>query len=340
VTRLLVAGLVAGALCPLATAAKQSFSPIVVTRDSLALKCSPRNVAEVAFGFETALGSGNAKALDAVFARRRFSGFSLVGPTIRARSRLVPHLLRLHARGESIHILAVEVGNSHAAGAVGFAVFLLRIVSAPSGSNHAGDGFTEALLGKGEFDCVRRQIYVLNLGARGADSPCPEVPTANALRTIVACSDTGRRPLAQEVSRDFTVGTTPLRLPRRCRPAAVKTRVVGALRAFNLAGATAFGRSFTRTANMQPYTASDPPLNLRGRSAIVAFAARRAASGDGWTAARLLPPTGDAGLPAGAVYGLALRVNWHGDDTGVKLVIDCRSGLIARWVGPALAEPK
>jgi hypothetical protein len=103
-----------------------------------------------------------------------------------------------------------------------------------------------------------------------------------------------------------------------------------------------FAAAFTRDANFQPYTATQPPLNLRGRPRIASFARRRAAKGDGWTAAKLDPPTGSEGLPREAVYGIALQVSSPkgGGEGGVKLVIDCRSGLIARWVGPALAEPK
>jgi hypothetical protein len=328
VKRLVAGGLLAAALCPFAGAANQSFSPVIVTRDSLALKCSPRVVTEVLLRFEKALDAGDRKALDSLFARDRFLGFSLDGPIVRDRGRLVRHLLRLHARGVGVRLLAVDVGNSWVPHSVGMAVSLLEV-----------GGSSRQLSGKAEFDCRRRQIYVWNVGAPGHPSPCPEVPSANALRTVVACSRTGRAPLAQEVSRDFTVDRTPLKLPGACRPGAVRARVESALRAFDLAGATAFARNFTGGANMQPYTASKPLLNLGGRSQIAAFTARRTARGDGWTAARLSPPTGTAGLPATAVYGLTLRVTWNAADAGVKLVIDCRSGLIARWVGPALAEP-
>jgi hypothetical protein len=331
---LLAVGLVAGALSPFAGAASPTMSPIVVTRDSLALRCSPRDVAEVLLRFEAALEAGDRKALDRLFAREgggppSFQWFSIDGTTIGSRSRLVPYLLQLHARGESIRLVGVDVGNSWVSHSVGFGVALLRF-----------GGASEQLHGKGEIDCLSRRIYVWSVGTGAATSPCPGTPQANALRTVVACSRTGHTPLAQEVSRDFAVGGTPLRLPGRCGPAAARTRVTGALRAFDLAGANAFARHFVVRANMQPYTASQPSLNLNGRPEIAAFAARRVARGDGWTAVRLLPPTGRAGLPSEAVYGLTLRVSWHGADAGVKLVIDCRSGLIARWVGPALAEPQ
>jgi len=336
VRRLVVAGLVAGALGPFAGAANQTFSPVVVTRDSLALRCSPRDVAEVLLRFEAALDAGNRKGLDRLFARDgggapSFQWFSIDGTTIRSRSRLVPYLLQLHAQGEGFRFVGLDVGNSWVPHSVGFGVALLQVGAS-----------SKQLHGKGEIDCLSRRIYVWSVGAGAATSPCPGTPQANALRTVVACSRTGRKPLAQELSRDFALETTPLRLPGRCLPATVRTRVVGALRAFDLAGATAFARNFTRGANMQPYTASQPPPNLRGRSQIAAFAVRRTARGDGWTAAKLSPPTGTVGLPTEAIYGMTLGVSLPrgGGENGVKLVIDCRTGLIARWVGPALAEPR
>jgi hypothetical protein len=322
VRRILAAGLVAGALCPFAGAASPSLSPVVVTRDSLALNCSPRDVAEVVLRFERALDVGDGKALNRLFAMEpRFRWYSTDGTTVRDRRRLVPFLLDARSRGARIRLAAVDVGNSWVPHAVGVGVTL------------------DDAHGKAEIDCRSRRIYVWSVGSGTAASPCPQTPQANALRTVVACSRTGRKPLAQEVARDFAVRTTPLRLPTRCRPAVVKRRVVHALRAFDLAGGATFARNFTRNAYMQPYTASNPPLNLDGRPAIAAFAARRAMNGDGWTAARLDPPFGRAGLPVEAVYGLTLRLTWHGGDTGVKLVIDCRSGLISRWVGPAVAPP-
>jgi hypothetical protein len=321
---LLAAGLVAGALSPFAGAASPSSSPVVVTRDSLALNCSPRDVAEVVLRFEAALEAGDRKALERVFAPKpAFQWYSTDSTTIRERSRLVPFLLAARSRGERIRLVAVDVGNSWVPHAVGLGVTL------------------DNAHGKAEIDCRSRRIYVWSVGSGTAASPCPQTPQANALRTVVACSRTGRKPLAQELSRDFAVVPTGLRYPRRCGPSAVRTRIAAALRAFDLAGANAFARNFTRGANAQPYTDTRPPLNLRGRSQIADFAARRTAHGDGWTAARLLPPAGGAGA-GGAIYGMTLRVSSRsgGGENGVKLVIDCRSGLISRWVGPALAEPK
>jgi hypothetical protein len=324
VRRFLAACLLAGSFSPFAGAADPPFSPVVVTRDSLSLNCSPRDVAEVVLRFERALDAGDGNALDRVFARKpAFQWYSIDGTTIRERSRLVPFLLAARSRGVRIRLVAVDVGNSWVPHAVGLGVTL------------------DDAHGKAEIDCRSRRIYVWSVSSDTAASPCPQTAQRNALRTLVACSRTGRKPLAQELSRDFAVVDTGLRYPRSCGPSAVKRRIAAALRAFDLAGASAFARNFTRGANMQPYTNTRPPVNLRGRSQIADFGARRAAHGDGWTAARLLPPAGGAGA-RGAIYGLTLRVSSPsgGGENGVKLVIDCRSGLIARWVGPALAEPR
>jgi hypothetical protein len=334
VRRLLAASLVAGALCPFAGAANQSVSPVVVTRDSLALNCSPREVAEVVLRFERALDAGDRKALDRVFASKgggppSFQWFSDDDTAIYDRRRLVPYLLHLHGRGVGIRLVGVDVGNSWVAHSVGFSVALLQTGRSP-----------KQVDGKAEIDCVRRRIYVWSVSAGTGVSECPATPQANALRVVLACSRTGRRPTAQELSRDFAVGSSQARLPRRCGPEVVATRITAALRAFDLAGRNAFARNFRRDAFMHPYTDTRPPRYLRGRSEIGTFVARRTARGDGWTAAQLFPPA-VAGAST-AIYGLTLQVSSPrgGGVNGVKLVIDCRSGLIARWVGPALAEPR
>ena len=321
VIRVFAGWLTVAALCTAAGAANQPSSPVLVTRDSLALNCSPRDVADVVLRFERAFDAGDRKALDAVFVRSGFRWYSTNHTTIRDRSRLVPFLLAARARRERIRLLAVDVGNSSRNHSVGVGLNL------------------ENAHGKAEIDCRSRRIYVWSVSTGEVASPCPEPPQVSPVRTVVACSRSGRAPSAQEVTRDFTVTRTALRLPNGCRPTFVRRRVVGALRAFDLGGANAFAANFAHAAEMQPYTASKTFVSLRSRADIASFAAARAAAGDGWTARALMPPAGSAGLPREAVYGLVLRLNWHGDDAGVKLVIDCRTGLIARWVGPALAPP-
>jgi hypothetical protein len=324
--RLLAAGLVVGAMSPFAAAASPA-SPVVVTRDSLALRCSPRVVAEALLRFETAFDAGDRAGLERAFAPAgkdppRFQWYSDGERTIRERRVLVRQLLDAHARAKLIRLLAVDIGNSWVEHSVAVGVTL-----------------TDAH-GKAEVDCRTGRIYVWSVGPGTAASPCPGTPEAGILRVLLACSRTGRRPAAQELSRDFRLAATPLRLPVRCRPRAVKARVATALRAFDLAGAKTFARQFTTGANMQPYTASRPFIDLKGRAEIANFATRRAARGDGWTAVKLEPPTGTAGLPAEAIYGLTLRTTWAGTAAGAKLVLDCRTGLIARWVGPAIAPPR
>ena len=77
--------------------------------------------------------------------------------------------------------------------------------------------------------------------------------------------------------------------------------------------------------------------SLRARPGIERIARALYRRGDGWTATELGSPTGTAGLPDRAVYGLSLRVTRRGHatySTGVKVVIACDSGRIKRWNGP------
>ncbi len=66
-------------------------------------------------------------------------------------------------------------------------------------------------------------------------------------------------------------------------------------------------------------------------------------AGDGWTATRLVPPGGSVGLPKWAVYGLEFQISYQGTfvskRASAKLVVDCRTGLLQGWVGPALKVP-
>jgi hypothetical protein len=124
--------------------------------------------------------------------------------------------------------------------------------------------------------------------------------------------------------------------------ARVKARVMRVLRAFNVGDGSAFAEGFSPGALVQPYTASSPFFQLTNRSAVSTFAATRYGKGDGWTATHLAPPTGPSGTPTEGIYTLRLRVTSHGaqfGDGSVKLVVDCRTGLIAKWAGPALMPP-
>jgi hypothetical protein len=172
------------------------------------------------------------------------------------------------------------------------------------------------------------------------DAP-PKLCPAEEAAAVVACSATGQTPNAQEVAANFIRAASPGRLPPRCSLGPVEARVLRLVRAFNVGDGGAFAAAFTRDGVFEPYTGTIT-TGIVGRRAIGKFAANRHMHGDGWTLTGLAGPTTAAA--AGAIYGLGLQV-WSRSNLAfdmnpdVKLVIDCRSGLISRWVGPALALP-
>jgi hypothetical protein len=320
----------AAVLAPLAAGSAPVGAEVVVTRDSLALPggCSPREVAGLLLRFEAAFNSGNSRGLNRIFAPAGarppgFQWFTTEQGRIFDRRQLVPFLLRRHATGQRMRVLAVDVGSSWVPHSVGLGFRLAR--------EH----------GKAELDCARQRLYVWSAASGSARSGCSEGPQRPA-RTVVACARSGLIPLAQEVSPEFAVARTPSRLPQRCRTDQVKSRTLRMLRAFNVGDMSVFAEAFSQSALVQPYTASSSLVQLTSRSAVRTFAATRYAKGDGWTATRLTAPPGPYGRPAEAIYVLGLRVSSLGarfGDGAVKLAVDCRTGLIAKWAGPALASP-
>lgn len=140
----------------------------------------------------------------------------------------------------------------------------------------------------------------------------------------------------------FRVTAAAAELPRRCAPPTVARRVVAAVRAFDTGQARAFARAFAPSGRFQPYDGS--PFSVRGglagRAAIESYARRRHAEGDWWTGTRLEAPREDVSATGQVVYGLSLmaEVGYRSYvPRGAKLVVDCRSGRLAIWLGPALA---
>ena len=139
---------------------------------------------------------------------------------------------------------------------------------------------------------------------------------------------------------DFRLSPATVHLPRRCRAGPVKRRLIRMFRAFDNGRPGEFARGFTRDGSFEPYTVVWRSVD--GRAAIAQFARDRHRAHDGWTATGLSGPTGRVGLPAEAIYGLDLQVSSRGAfyaDGHSKIVIDCRSGLVRHWVGPALSPP-
>lgn len=109
------------------------------------------------------------------------------------------------------------------------------------------------------------------------------------------------------------------------------------LTAFNRGEGAKFADGFAEPF-FHPYAFRIVGSGFTDRDSIMDFIAERHRAGDGWSAIELAPPTGGAGPPDRAIYGLTLRISQRGilvRRGGVKLVVECRSGLLLAWVGPA-----
>jgi hypothetical protein len=158
-----------------------------------------------------------------------------------------------------------------------------------------------------------------------------------------ACLGGNPEPTAPTRTPDFVVGSTGIGLPGRCGTDAVEERVVGTIEAFNSGQGESFAASFLETeGQLSPYDVGG--RGFVGRDAIGAFVTDRHEAGDRWTLAALSPPLGRVGLPREAAYGTDLVVTQKGSGfrrrQGAKVVIDCASGLIRAWVGPAFPPPE
>jgi hypothetical protein len=197
--------------------------------------------------------------------------------------------------------------------------------------------------GKGMVDCDTMRIWQWATGTPGPGSlpiPCPRPRGWTPSEAVLACTS---GPNARATSSNFAVTDTPLSLPTRCAPSAVRSRIARTLSAFNFGDGARFAKQFVRNADFHPYTASIRGHGFVGGARIARFVRSRYAAGDGWTATRLLPPHGRAGLPSSTVYRLDFVVSHQGatvaEGAGSKFVVDCASGRLRRWVGPALATP-
>ena len=108
------------------------------------------------------------------------------------------------------------------------------------------------------------------------------------------------------------------------------------LGSFNAGRPYYFVAPFSEQTNFNPYNGAPEAFTARSPGPIARFILARHRAGDGWTALALIPPSGSAG--ATAIYGLFLRVVKASNDPyrqGVKLVVDCGTGRIQTWLGPA-----
>ena len=359
--------LVALAVSASAAAAGFSFAStpngadVLVTRDSLSLPtgCSPREVAGTVQRFFAAFNRGDRKSLDGVFVQRdptghnpgrpdtpvrtAFQWYSTGERLIDYRRLLLAYFAERHRQHERMQLLSIAVGSR------GYEAHITYVIRRDADDLPVGLGGNERIaFGKGAIDCRAQRIFLWTMGmdtARGQEYPnlrweCPVPEPWTPGRPAVACAGT-LAPNAQEISADFVIQPPTVRLPPRCQAGAVSTRIVGMLRAFNLGGPQQFAASFDRDGEFHTYTASKGYRALR-RGAIAGLVEARHQAGDGWTATLVAGPHGRDGPPGQAVYFLKLQVTLRGNTVatgGAKIAVDCSSGLLLRWVGPAVAAP-
>jgi hypothetical protein len=374
-TRLLALVGLVGALALLsAPASGSSIGDVVVTRNAVRLPegCSSQQVAGLFAEFFTELETGDAGRLARFFARedppgkaiepagRAFRWYSVTegggaGPEVGGTRQplrhfvaydvadLLPYFAGRRRQNEHMQLVAVEVGASNISGAAG-GTFVLRREADDLAPGLGGN--QRIAYGKFELDCAERRFFVWSMGmdlAPGQDlarrwAPCPLPPGWTPGKPTVACT---RGPNAKALAPGFRLTPTPVALPTRCRPAAMKRRVRTALSAYNLGLGDVFADSFVRDGEFQPYTMRWP--GLAGRAQIMRFVRNRYRAGDGWTALRLSSPRQLLPLPGVALYFLHFRITYQGAPSGkqaaARLRVDCRNGKLIRWYGPARPVP-
>jgi hypothetical protein len=339
---------------------------IVVTRDSGALPsgCTPREAAELLVRFADAVSTGDMPALDLLFAVEDPPGRALepAGTVFRwysvsegrngnrpwrhtavyDRADLFAYFAERHRHGESWQVVGLDVAPAGwIAGAAGVTYVIRR------DADDLPPPLTRFAIGKGSIDCAAQRIFVWSMGQDVAESrpPCPLPADWSPGVPIVACSrgeapTEPSGPTARAALPDFRIVGSSARFPKPCAPQVVATRLRSALAAFNAGRGATFAIRFTPRGEFHPYTAS-PGTQKIGRTAIARFAAARYAAGDGFTAAVVRAPTRRP-VRRPAVYAVELVLTAR-DSTlraGLaKVVVDCRSGLIRRWVGPATPLP-
>ncbi|MDX6411445.1 MAG: hypothetical protein QOE91_961 [Gaiellaceae bacterium] len=192
---------------------------------------------------------------------------------------------------------------------------------------------------KGTADCTAKALVGWNLTAQSggftAPGPCPKPKSWTSSGPTVACAGL---PTAWETSDDFTVKSAVQR-SSRCDGSAARGRTVALMHALDYAKVNAFGAAFVPNGTYRPYTASVAKA-FAGRAAITAFTKRRVAAADGWTATSLLGPIERSKKTS--TYSVSLVAYASGRPVGAgtaRMTLDCRSGLIRDWRGPALPLP-
>jgi hypothetical protein len=154
----------------------------------------------------------------------------------------------------------------------------------------------------------------------------------------LAAGAVSARPPVAATTPDFVIIPAHRSFDRPCVPRAAAGRIVSMLRAFNRGDGARAAAAFAQTGSLEPYTGTQDAAIPRavGRRLIARYVLQRHRTGDGWTASAVAPPSGHGGRPLHAIYAVRLVVQLRGVEhtAAAKIVLNCRSGLIERWVGP------
>ncbi|HSI97775.1 MAG TPA: hypothetical protein VK926_05390, partial [Gaiellaceae bacterium] len=268
------------------------------------------------------------------------------------RVELFPYFAERNRQNERWELVGVSVGPAGwISGAAGITYVIQR------DADDLPPSLTRIALGKGGIDCAAQRIFVWSMGQDGENlitPPCPLPPKWTPGSAVVACARSeeplGRTgPNARALAPDFrAIGAGSARLPKRCGVTDVRRRLRSALTAFNSGRGAAFAGHFLPSrGSFHPYTTTESPRT--SGVTIARYVAARYAKGDGWTATALqVPPRTSldrVNISVSvrvAVYRLDILLSSPGrmlTPSSAKIVVDCRSGLVTRWVGPGAAAP-
>jgi hypothetical protein len=121
----------------------------------------------------------------------------------------------------------------------------------------------------------------------------------------------------------------------RCGTGAVNARLGSMVAGLNNARGDRFAAGFAPTGRWHPYTSSIRPPGVVGRRQITYLAVLSIGSEVEWTLSRLRRTSRDR-------YTVTVTVTAHDQPAGrgsTTLRVNCASGLVRSWVGPAMMLP-
>lgn len=298
---------------------------VVVTRDALALPagCSVTETAALITGFLDAFNRGDTDGLDRFFApagegREDFKWYSSdVGgrpQAVYVRGNLLDHFRDRHRHAETMRLVSLDIGRGRGSD-VGISYALIRE------ADDISRGFAR---GKAQLDCANRRIFVWTMAMVVDTSPttCPTPTGWKPGSPVLACT---RGPNARAVAPELVAP----RAAGRCGPAVAFRRIRSMLSAFNIGNGASFRVGLAPRATFSP-----AGRNLATPRAIQDFVGHRYIRlGEGWTLTRLAPLSGKGR------FALTIAVSRLGVPIGpgiATVALDCKTGLVRSWSGPAL----